>query len=337
MCLYPRIIENRKYRANKKNGGVIPAIKDYRTKYVPVGCQKCIECRKQKSREWLVRLQEDIKKNTNGKFITLTYTTESLKKIIAEDKEPKTKVKNKVWKDLKKLKGYDLDNEIATRSVRLFLERWRKKYGKSLRHWLVTELGHGQTEHLHLHGIVWTDEIEEVEKIWGYGMVWTGNMINGKKENYVTARTVNYITKYITKMDEQHQNYKSVILTSAGIGGNYTETMAFDKNEYKGKKTNEAYRTSTGHKVALPIYFRNKRYSEEEREELSIQKLEKGERYVCGEKVEAGDTETYYNLLEYHRKRTEKLGYKSPNEIWSKKAYEEQRRRLIHEKRIDNE
>lgn len=312
----------------------MPPIKDNRTRYVPIGCQTCIECRKQKSREWLVRLQEDIKTHTNGKFITLTYSTESLKKIIEEDQEPKDKRRKTEWKDLKKLKGYDLDNAIATKSMRLFLERWRKKYKKSLRHWLVTELGHGNTEHIHLHGIVWTDNIKDIDTIWQYGNVWKGYEINGELQNYVNARTVNYITKYITKMDTDHLNYKPIILTSPGIGGNYTKTYGFSKNSYNDTKTDETYRTSTGHKMAIPIYYRNKRYTDEEREKLWLQKLDKGERYVCGERVEAGDEETYQNLLEYHRKRTYQLGYPSPDFIWSKKAYEEVRRKMIHERRI---
>ena len=33
----------------------------------------------------------------------------------------------------------------ATRAVRFFLERWRKEYKKSLRHWLVTEIGGNYT------------------------------------------------------------------------------------------------------------------------------------------------------------------------------------------------
>ena len=61
MCLYPNIIQNRKYIANKKNGGVIPPVNDERTLWVPVGCGKCIECRKQKARNWSVRLQEEIR------------------------------------------------------------------------------------------------------------------------------------------------------------------------------------------------------------------------------------------------------------------------------------
>ena len=41
-----------------------------------------------------------------------------------------------------------------------------------------------------------------------------------------------------------------------------------------------------GHKQALPIYWRNKIYSEEEREKLWLQKLDKKERYVNGQKID---------------------------------------------------
>lgn len=354
MCLYPRLIDNRKYRANKKNGGKIPPIKDQRTRYVPVGCQTCIECRKQKAREWLVRIQEDIKTHTNGKFVTLTFSTESLKKLTRTEYKilkhskikhvqppyAKPKIKHRRAKrDLTQVKGYDLDNAIVIKAIRLFLERWRKKYGKSLRHWLVTELGHGRTEHIHLHGIVWTDYPQSLEEVWQYGTVWRGYKKTGhgnteEYENYVTPRTVNYMTKYITKIDLQHLNYKPMILASPGIGSNYTKTTQFLKNNFNYGNTNETYRTSTGHKMAIPIYWRNKRYTDEQRELLWIQKLDKGERFVCGERVKADDEKTYYNLLEYHRKRTSQLGYPTPDFIWSKKKYEQARRELIHGERL---
>lgn len=321
MCLYPRLMENRKYRANKKNGGIIPPIIDNRTRYVPVGCQTCIECRKQKAREWSVRLQEDIKTNKNGIFVTLTFSTEGLKKVYEGDEK------------LQVLEGYDLDNGIATRAMRLFLERWRKKFKKSLRHWMVTELGHGTTEHMHMHGIIWTDKPDQIAEIWGYGNIWRGNTKNGKLENYVNGKTIGYITKYITKMDMEHLNYKPIILTSPGIGNNYTNTGNAKRNKYN-EKTNETYRTESGAKVALPIYWRNKIYTDEEREKLWIEKIDKGIRWVCGEKIKAQDDETYYNVLEYYRIKTHKLGYPKPEFIWSKKAYEEQRRKLLHEKRL---
>ena len=143
MCLYPRLIKNRKYTSNKKNGGNIPPILDDRVKYVPVGCGNCIECRKQKAREWNVRLLEDIKTHRNGKFITLTFSDKAYADLA------------EVYKN--KLDGYNLDNAIATLATRRILERYRKKYKKTIRHWLVTELGHNGTENIHLHGIIWTD------------------------------------------------------------------------------------------------------------------------------------------------------------------------------------
>lgn len=195
MCLYPRLIKNRKYEANKKNGGVIPTINDKRVLAVPVGCGKCIECMKKKGREWQMRLLEDIRHNKNGIFVTLTFSNESIAEIGKQTK----------------LTGYERDNFIAKRGTRLFLEKWRKKYGKSLRHWLVTELGHNGTENIHLHGIVWTDESREtIKERWGHGFVWT----NDEEKGFVNEATINYITKYINKQDFDHKYYKPKVLTS---------------------------------------------------------------------------------------------------------------------------
>lgn len=98
MCLYPKIIKNRKYVSNKKNGGNIPPVNDERVLYLPAGCGKCIECRKQKQREWQVRLNEEIRNNKmKGYFVTLTYSEENLQKLDNEID--------------KKLNGYNRDNE----------------------------------------------------------------------------------------------------------------------------------------------------------------------------------------------------------------------------------
>ena len=224
-------MKNPKYRANKKNGGVIPAILDERVMYVPIGCQNCIECRKKKAREWQSRLLEDLKEHKNGKFITLTFSDESYSALAKEFE----------------LEGYELDNEIATRAVRLFLERWRKKYKKSLRHWFVTELGHEGTENIHLHGIVWTDiSVLEVEAMWQYGFVWKGSYVRGRLENYVNEKTINYMVKYVHKIDADHMTYKARVLTSAGIGRVYTVKGDYKNNKYKEQGTNEAYRNRQG-------------------------------------------------------------------------------------------
>jgi len=234
MCTYSKLILNPKYKPNKKNRYNPPRLKDERVKYVPIGCKECRECRRQKAREWQTRLTEDIKENKNGKFITLTFSNDAIKKYANTEK-------------MIDINGYDLDNQIATKAVRLFLERWRKKYGKSLRHWLVTEIGHNGTENIHMHGIIWTNEsMKTVEQIWNTGeikngFVWKGQEHKGKLINYVSERTVNYMTKYVTKKDLEHQNYNAIILTSPGIGANYTRGQDYKINKYNGTKTKETY------------------------------------------------------------------------------------------------
>ena len=154
---------------------------------------------------------EDIKENKNGKFITLTFNNESYKALYEE-----------VTAKKEGLNPYAIDNAIATLAVRRFTERWRKEHKKTIRHWLITELGHGRTEHIHLHGIVWADDVIKVEQHWKYGYIWKGKFkSNGTIENYVNAKTINYMTKYMLKTDIQHREYNSLILCSKGIGKVY--------------------------------------------------------------------------------------------------------------------
>ena len=84
----------------------------------------------------------------------------------------------------------------------------------------------------------------------------------------------------------RHKGFKAVILTSAGIGKQYTENKhKTSKNKYQEDKTDETYRLPNGAKSALPIYYRNKIYTDEEKEKLWLNKLDKQERYVNGTKI----------------------------------------------------
>jgi hypothetical protein len=287
---------------------------------VPVGCQKCIECKKQKARNWQVRLQEEIRHNNKGKFVTLTFSNESIKELAQE---------------IKGIQGYDLDNEIATLAVRRFLERWRKKYKKSVRHWLVTELGGNGTENIHLHGIIWTEETAEtINKIWKYGFTWVGDKNNG---GYVNEKTINYVVKYVNKTDQKHKEYNSKILTSAGIGKDYIKRADAENNKYKGKETKETYITRQGIKLPLPIYYRNQIYTEEEKEKLWLKKLDEEIRYVCGIKIDISKTDKeYYRALEWYRQKNKRLGYGDNSKNWELKRYENERRNIKTLTRIKN-
>lgn len=329
MCLYGKLVKNPKYKKTKKNGGIIPPISDYRVSVVPIGCGNCIECKKQKAREWQVRLLEDVREYTNGKFITLTFSNESIKKLT--EQKP-----TKYWKSLKGLEGYELDNELATRAVRLWLERWRKIEKISIRHWLITELGHEGTENIHIHGIVWTDKPEQIRSTWDYGWIWPRNK-EGWNKNWVNEQTINYIIKYITKIDKNHETFKGKILTSPGIGKGYTKRYDSTQNTFKKDKTNECYITRNGYRMGMPAYWRNKIYTDDEREKLWIEKLNKNIRYVMGEKIDISKGETeYYKILKWYQNRNTEMGYgndKSNN--WEKKEYEKQRRNMLTQERIN--
>lgn len=293
MCLYPKVIKNKRYVKNRKNKGIIPKYTDRRVLAVPIACGKCIECRKQKANEWRVRLNEELRHDSaNAKFMTLTFNEESLNSFESEDALI-----------------------VASRAIELFRKRWYRAYKSGIKHFLVAELGKDNTERLHLHGIFWTDRTkEEIEAIWQYGFIDTGE--------YVNERTINYIVKYIFKIDEEHPNFQTKIWVSKGIGEDYLQRDGYRYNEYRGDSTRDHYRLPNGAKTQLPIYYRNKIYTEEEREKLWIQKLDKQIRYVCGEKIDVSTMKgmkQYFSCLEYHQHRSISLGYES--DPWIKKHY----------------
>lgn len=318
MCLYTRYIRNGRYVANKKNGGVVPAIPDYRVMATPIKCGQCMECHKQKRNEWRVRISEEIKSDIRGYFVTLTFSDENIKKLAQIE-------------DLKNLAGYKLDNAIATIAVRRWYERHRKKYKKTIKHWLVTEIGGNHTERIHLHGIVWTDlSPKEIEEFWGYGTTRDGRYRAGdRKQSYLNERTVNYITKYLTKRDLKHKHYKSIILTSNGIGKNYINTYNAILAKYVEGRTQEAYISRGGHQIQMPKYLRNKIYTDEEREKLWIEKLDSGYRYIGGRKININhEDELYKKYLTEAQKENKRRGYGNGDFNWNEAEKEEQRRIL---------
>lgn len=302
MCLFPRFVPNPKYKPNKKNGFNPPVCKDWRVSSVPVGCGKCIECRQQKANEWRVRLLEEIKENPNAYFITLTFAPEELKKICKELQVEEC-------------------NAVAKLAVRRFLERWRKKYKRSLRHWMITELGHQNSERIHLHGLIFTNEQfnnKILQDIWKYGETYTGE--------YCNAKTINYVIKYMTKLDTDHKGYEPVILCSSGLGGRYCKTIAANiLHRYNGENTKEYYRLPNGAKVNLPIYYRNKIFTEEQREQLWLQKLDKNTRFVRGIKCDKLDTDEgvkiYNEILKVAQEDNKKIGFGDNSKEWNRKEY----------------
>ena len=117
---------NPKYTINKKNKGIIPIPSDIRLKYIKTGCGWCKECRNQIARNWLIRLNEEIKENKNAQFVTLSMSVESI--IELEKKMYETH-----YKGIEKNIGETDVNLLASFAIRRWTERWRKKGQKFFR------------------------------------------------------------------------------------------------------------------------------------------------------------------------------------------------------------
>lgn len=294
MCLYPKLIKNKRYCKTKKNKGVIPPCPDERLRYVTAACGKCFECMKQKGRAWQVRLSEEIRQDPRAIFVTLTISEES-------------------WEKLRKKYSYSSEEDYIKKMVRLFLERIRKETKKSIRHWLTTERGEKNTERYHLHGLIWGDKDGLLTtRLWQYGFVYIGE--------YVNEKTCTYVTKYITKRDKKHKDFIPTILCSAGIGAGYLNRADSELNRYRESKTNETYRLRNGVKLNLPIYYRNKLYTDEEREQLFLEKIKKGKVWIMGQECDIRDEATYYAMLRDAQKRAQQLHGDDPIK-WDEAKY----------------
>ena len=107
MCLYPKLIKNKKYLPTKKNNYNPPKMADPSTTYITAACGKCLECRKQKQREWLERMSEEIRTEPNAYFITLTISDEN-------------------YEILKNTCKSEDENTIATKAIRLMPRKNQK-------------------------------------------------------------------------------------------------------------------------------------------------------------------------------------------------------------------
>ena len=156
-----------------------------------------------------------------------------------------------------------------------------------------------------------------------------------RKNGWVNEQTINYITKYVTKIDEKHKYYKSIILTSPGIGKQYMQRPDADRNKYNGTKTKQTYKNRQGFELALPKYYRNQIYSESERENLWREMLDKEERYVMGRKIDVSKNEKeYIAVREEARELNRRSGYGTNEVDAEEKMYERIHREMVQNKRL---
>lgn len=280
MCLYPTKIENPRYR---KRSDVHPAIK-----YVTAKCGKCIECRQARAREWQQRLYEECEDTKwPHSFITLTVRDDVAKEFGIDYTGPRKE------SELPEL--YKKENLM----IKKLTQRWRLKCNKNnikQRHFFVTEHGETRTERIHIHGILWAEDLKKAAGQWTYGIADVGEMRDA---------TIPYIVKYMYKEQTGHPDYKSIILTTPGIGKGYIQRKGL-ANRWKGEKTDFTYRLPSGRRVALCDYYMKKLYKRWQLESRRIQMSKKGLRWVRGLEYHITNPEEeyfYIKKMSYEQKK----------------------------------
>ena len=138
-------------------------------------------------------------------------------------------------------------------------------------------------------------------------------------------KTINYLIKYVHKIDTDHKDYMPIVLCSKGIGSNYTNRGHIKKIHQFDDNTIEFYRLENGTKINLPIYYRNKLWTEEQRENLWLKRLDKDERFIMGIKIANFSSkegqEQYKRILETAQRTNKLLGFGDLSKEWQKKDY----------------
>lgn len=292
MCKNKIIIKNKRYQPTKKNGYTKETPRDRRLSYIEISCGECKECKKKRKEMWRLRIENELLDSKSAIFFTGTFSDESIENI-------------------KKQYGVKEENDIATKANRLFLERLRKKYNIKLTHWCITELG-SKKGRIHIHGIFFIKENQDIKYIkdkikreWDFGWNYLGYVDQG--------RTINYITKYMLKENENFKEFKPKVLASQKIGIGFIER---NKRFYKYKEKNGVVEANTkmeyldGRETYLIKYYKEKLYTTEERENILLSILDENKRRINSRVFKGYDLETeleYNRFLIQERAVTERL------------------------------
>lgn len=292
MCKNKIVIKNKRYQPTRKNGYTKETPRDRRLSYIEIPCGECKECKKKRKEMWRLRIENELLDSKSAIFFTGTFSDEAIENI-------------------KKQYGVKEENDIATKANRLFLERLRKKYNIKLTHWCITELG-SKNGRIHIHGIFFIKENQDIKYIkdkikreWDFGWNYLGYVDQG--------RTINYITKYMLKENENFKEFKPKVLASQKIGIGFIER---NKRFYKYKEENGEIQANTkmeyldGRETYLIKYYKEKLYTTEERENILLSILDENKRKINSRVFEGYDLKTeleYNRFLIQERAVTERL------------------------------
>jgi hypothetical protein len=223
-----------------------------RGEYMPLPCGKCPPCKKRRTSGWSYRLVKEGERSNSALFLTLTYDTEYV---------PITK------------NGY---MTLDLKDLQKFFKRLRKLSNEKIKYYAVGEYGSTKARP-HYHVIIFNANKEHIERAWALNNKCIGTHHIGD----VSSASIGYTLKYMCKESKipihiNDDRKKEFSVMSKGLGKNYLTKQMI--NWHKNDLLNRMYiPIEDGKKIAMPRYFKDKIYTEMEKDKINEHMVKIGE------------------------------------------------------------
>lgn len=202
-------------------------------------CGKCYRCIMRRVNGWAFRLDQEFKRAISADFITFTYDTRFVP-INAEG------------------------NLVLDKShLQKFFKKLRKCTPSKIKYFACGEYG-TKTKRPHYHAIIFNAKLLDIEKKWDLGAIHRGD-VNPATSYY----TLKYMCKGLPKRWWKEQGLTPEFqVMSKGLGDNYLSPSMY---KWHASDLYSRYYCPTydNIKVPMPRFYREKIYSNEEREQLA--------------------------------------------------------------------
>lgn len=214
----------------------------FRSDKVP--CGKCVNCRKRRAQEWIFRLKEEQKVSDHAHFLTVTYRDEELD----FDENGNMTLNSK-------------DHQLFMKRLRTYIKRNYNREGYKVKFYMTAEYG-GKYHRPHYHYIIFNVPQlvmnHAINAIWQKGHVDVGT---------VTGKSINYVCHYLQKQNNPvgvhslDKRRKEFSIMSQKLGMSY---LTKERIHYYRTREIPYLVLPSGHKQAMPRYFKNKIWPLEE-------------------------------------------------------------------------
>lgn len=262
---------------------------------VPCPCGKCDNCRKTRASQWAFRIKQEADQLGSAFFITLTYSN--------ENNPMKYEINPKPIRETWKLPYYAQKHKrkrtkqpvcyqptilptVDIKHLQRFMKRLRKRnHAKKIKIYGVSEYG-SETKRPHYHIILLGADIVSLVGLENFKQIEKGNVkLDGQTQlilpdwkfghatiGKVNEKTISYTLKYISKgriipqfARDNRQKEKSVMSKNLGLGYLTEQQIKY----HKQNPLAQYVVNSEGHKIALPRYYREKLFDDQDKAEIS--------------------------------------------------------------------